>query len=382
MLKTKELNTGPVIFLVIYQTLLLLLLPVYFYFTAPSWGIVLSGIALLYITGMSITGGYHRYYAHRCYRTGSFMEGVLLFLSSMTAQGSALRWSFDHRNHHAHVDTDDDPYSINKGFWYAHCLWILEKPRAIEPKIVSDLMKNKLVMFQHRHYKLLMIATNALSTLFLGWLFSDFWGAFFISLWLRMFLLHHFTWFINSLAHTWGEKPFCQELTAVDNYFISLLTFGEGYHNYHHTFANDYRNGIRWYHFDPTKWLIWTLHKLGLAYNLKYMDAATIQKRMVIESKNQLLDHVKQLCCSKKEELEKMINDLSTNIVEKIQQFNKLKAEYLQKKQEALPRNLVTEIRDELKQMKKSLRNDWKDWVNLSKTINALQPEDLQLQEV
>ena len=125
---TKAFNTGPVIFLITYQTLLALSLPVYFYFTTPSLGIVFSSIVLLYLTGLSITGGYHRYYAHRSYRAGSFVEAVLLFFGSMTAQGSALRWSFDHRTHHAHVDTDQDPYSIKKGFWYAHCLWLLEKP--------------------------------------------------------------------------------------------------------------------------------------------------------------------------------------------------------------------------------------------------------------
>jgi stearoyl-CoA desaturase (Delta-9 desaturase) len=377
MEKTAQFNSGPVIFLITYQVLLFAFLPVYFYFNTPSIAMILSSIVLLYLTGLSITGGYHRYYAHRSYRTGSVVEAVLLFFGSMTAQGSALRWSFDHRNHHAHVDTDNDPYSIKKGFWYAHCLWILEKPRPIESKIVSDLLKNKLVMFQHRHYKSLMIGTNALVTILFSWIFSDFWGAFFIALWLRLFVLHHFTWFINSLAHTWGEKPFCLELTAVDNYFLSLLTFGEGYHNYHHTFANDYRNGIRWYHFDPTKWLIWTLNKLGLAHSLRQMDAVTIQKRMVIENKNQLLEQVKELCISKKDELEKMIQDLSASIVDKIQHFNKLKEVYLQKKQEEVPRDLIKEIKYELKMLKKSLRKDWKELMTLSKTITSLKHQDL-----
>ena len=252
-----------------------------------------------------------------------------------------------------------------------------KSPEPIESKLVADLLKNKLVMFQHHNYKILMIATNALATIFLGWAFSDWWGAFFIALWLRLFALHHFTWFINSLAHTWGDKPFCQELSAVDNYFISLLTFGEGYHNYHHTFANDYRNGVRWYHFDPTKWMIWTLSKLGLAHGLKKMDAATIQKRMVIESKNQLLEQLKELCYSKKEELEGMIHDLSASIMLKIQQFNKLKEEYLQKKQEQLPHNLIKEIKQELKNVKKALRKDWKEWVTLSKTITSLKQTTL-----
>jgi stearoyl-CoA desaturase (delta-9 desaturase) len=172
----------------------------------------------------------------------------------------------------------------------------------------------------------------------------------------------------------WGEKPFCQELSAVDNYFLSLLTFGEGYHNYHHTFANDYRNGIRWFHFDPTKWMIWTLNKLGLAHSLKRMDPVTIEKRMVIESKVMLLDRIKNACTAKKDELEQAVTDMSDAIVAKIAQFNTLKAEYLEKKREQISRDLIKDLKNEIRDLKKSLRNDWRQWVQLSRDIMRLQP--------
>lgn len=374
MQKTKQINWGPITFLIIYQVILLAALPFYFYYNVPKIGIVITSVVLLYLTGLSITAGYHRYFAHRSYRTGSIVEAILLFFGSMATQGSALRWSFDHRIHHAHVDTDEDPYSIKKGFWYAHFLWLIEKPREIETKIVSDLLKNKLVMFQHNYYKTTMIVSNALVVLFFGWLFNDYLGSVIFVLGLRLFFLHHFTWFINSLAHTWGEKPFCQEMTAVDNYFLSMLTFGEGYHNYHHTFANDYRNGIRWYHFDPTKWLIWTLNKLGLAHNLRRTDAATIQKRLVIEHKNLLLDQIKQLCYERKEELENVIQEMSDRIVAKIAEFSKLKEQYLLTKQEQPSRDIIKELHQELKELKKSLRDDWRQWVQLSQRIMSLKP--------
>lgn len=372
--RTKQINWGPVIFLVTYQLALIALLPFYFYYNTPALGTIIATVVLLYATGLSITGGYHRFYAHRTYKTNPFIESILLFLGAMAAQGSALRWSFDHRIHHAHVDTDEDPYNINKGFWYAHCLWIWEKPRTIESKTVSDLLKNKLVMFQHNYYKFWMIGTNALAVVFFGWLFNDYLGAFALVLGLRMFALHHFTWFINSLAHMWGEKPFCQEQTAVDNYFLSLLTFGEGYHNYHHTFANDYRNGVRWFHFDPTKWLIWTLSKLGLVHGLKRMDPVTIEKRIVIESKVVMLEQIKKTCTTKKEELEKAVHEMADQIVAKIAQFNKLKEEYLQKKQEQSGRDLVKQLKVEIKNLKRSLRQDWNDWIALSKNIMRLEP--------
>ncbi len=368
-LNTKNFNWGPGLFLIIYQPLLLLSLPFYFYYAPPSWGMIGISVVLLYLTGLSITAGYHRFYSHRSYRTSPFIEGILLFFASMAGQGSALRWTFDHRLHHAHVDTDNDPYSIKKGFWYAHFLWLLEKPRTIDSKVVPDLMKNKLVQFQHRYIEISMVATNALAIFFVGWLLNDYIGAFFIACWTRLFALHHFTWFINSLAHTWGDKPFCQEQSAVNNFIISLLTFGEGYHNYHHTFANDYRNGIRWYHFDPTKWLIWTLDKLGLVDSLKRVDAYTIKKRMVLERQNLLLEKLCQVWHIKKDELEKKVIETSNRIVSKIATVNQLKEKYQSLCQEYSEPKILDEIRGEMNELKKSLKEDWRLWVQLSRNI-------------
>lgn len=375
MIKIKEFNTVPATFLIAYHLFLLISLPIYFYFADfPGWGIWTTAFVLLYATGLSITGGYHRYYSHRAFKAHPLVEPMLLFFGSMATQGSVLRWGFDHRIHHAHVDTDKDPYSINKGFWYAHCLWILEKPAEIDPKVVPDLMKNKWVMWQHEHYGWAMFGSNALMFLFVGWLSGDFWGAFFIATLLRMFALHHFTWFINSLAHTWGDKPFCQEQSAVNNYILALLTFGEGYHNYHHVFANDYRNGIRWYHFDPTKWLIWTLKKLGLASHLKQVDPLVINKRMVLERKNLLLEKIKVAWQEKKEELSQQIDDISERILLQINHFNQLKEQYQASKSSQAPA-LLKELRLEIKEAKKRLKEDWRAWSRLSKNI-------LQMNEV
>lgn len=369
MKNTSQINWGPASFLIIYQTALLLLLPVYLMFQLPTLGTVITGAVLLYITGLSITTGYHRYYSHRTFKTNAFVEFFLLFLGSMAAQGSALRWSFDHRIHHTHVDTDNDPYSIKKGFWYAHCLWILERPRDIDPKIVPDLLRNRLVMFQHKYYRTTMIGTNALVVLLTGWIFNDFWGAFFITCWTRMFLLHHFTWFINSLAHVWGDKPFSQELSAVDNYFLSMLTFGEGYHNYHHTFAHDYRNGIRWYHFDPTKWVIWTLNKLGLAHSLRRVDDATIRMRMVIETKTAILERIKALCYTNAQELESRIGELSDCLVAKLSLLSELKAQYVNCDAATLSAEAIASLKAQLKQLHKDLREDWRRWKLLCNDI-------------
>lgn len=370
----KNFNWGPGLFLIIYQICLLISLPFYFYYNTPSWPLIAISVVLLYLTGLSITAGYHRYYAHRSYRTNTVIEGILLFFGSMAVQGSALRWAFDHRLHHAHVDTDEDPYSINKGFWYAHFMWLLEKPNKIEPKVVPDLMKNRFVQFQHRYDTLLMIATNVIVFFAVGWLLNDYLGAFVIACMTRIFALHHFTWFINSLAHTWGDKPFCQEQSAVNNYVIALLTFGEGYHNFHHVFANDYRNGIRWYHFDPTKWLIWSLHKMGLVHGLKRMDPYTIKKRMVLERKELLLDRICNLWYVQREELEKKISELSDRIVAQIAEANQLREQYYLARREGKERQRLKEVKQELSQLKRSLKEDWRSWTQLSRNILSMKP--------
>eukprot|EP00386_Alphamonas_edax_P012570 GDKI01039184.1.p1 GENE.GDKI01039184.1~~GDKI01039184.1.p1 ORF type:complete len:250 (-),score=-19.94 GDKI01039184.1:65-733(-) len=219
-----------------------------------------------------------------------------------------------------------------------------------------------------------MLLSNVLVFFVVGWLLNDYVGAFFLACWTRLFALHHFTWFINSLAHTWGDKPFCQEQSAVNNYIIAFLTFGEGYHNFHHTFANDYRNGIRWFHFDPTKWLIWGLNKLSLTSDLKKMDTYTIKKRMVLQRKEVLLDRICDLWYVKKDELEKKISELSDNIVKKIAEANRLKEQYQQARREGQEREIVRKVKQDLNQLKRSLRQDWRQWVQLSRNILRLKP--------
>ena len=352
-------NKGPGTFIIAYHIFLLIGLPIYLMNYTPSIAMVVTAIVLYFACGMSITGAYHRYYAHRCYQVHPAIEAVLLFFGSLAAQGSVIRWSFDHRLHHAKVDTYDDPYSIKKGFWYAHIGWLFEKPRPVDGKFVADLLKNKWLTVQDRYYGTTLVITNAIVWLVVGYLLNDYLGAFMIAIVARIFFLHHCTWFVNSLAHTWGDKPFSEEQSAVNNFIVSVLTFGEGYHNFHHTFANDYRNGIRWYHVDPTKWMIWTLSKLGLAWNLKTTDAVVIKKRMVITRKELLMERLGSILSEKKEEFEKAVNEQSERLLAGLAEFNELR-------KKGQP--------EELKQLQKSLQSDWKQWKQLSSTIFEIQP--------
>ncbi|MBM3207609.1 MAG: acyl-CoA desaturase [Chlamydiae bacterium] len=368
-MKKSNFNWGPALFLIGYHIALLVMLPIYLFKTSPSGQLWLSAFVLLYLTGLSITVGYHRLYSHLTYKTRPVVEFLLLFFGAMATQGSALKWSFEHRIHHAFVDTDSDPYSIKKGFWYAHFLWLFEKQKPIEKRVVADLMKNRMLMFQDRYYGICMILTNAAACLFVGWLTNDYFGAFVIAGLFRLFLLHHFTWFINSLAHTWGKRTYCQELSAVDNYIIAFLTFGEGYHNYHHTFAYDYRNGIKWYHFDPSKWIIWSLSKMGLASKLKKNQKHFIDERILLDRKKVLLDSLQSTYFEQKEVVREKIEAFSERAQQKLKQLKDLSEKYQSSKKAREGRVVLAQLKAQIKKSKKEYNDELENLIASSKDI-------------
>jgi stearoyl-CoA desaturase (delta-9 desaturase) len=159
---------------------------------------------------------------------------------------------------------------------------------------------------------------------------------------------------------------YSREHSAVDNYLISLLTYGEGYHNYHHTFAYDYRNGIQWYHFDPAKWMIWTLHKFGLAYDLKRVNNYRIARQLLLDHKNRLVESVKQSYYIHKEVLELKVTQVADTLSGKLTQIQTL-----------LERSKDKEIMTQVRALKKSLKKDWKEWKEVVRTISRQSPKSL-----
>lgn len=247
-------------------------------FSTAAW---VSFIVLLWFNGLSITGGYHRLWAHRAYEAHWSLRLFFMLFGAMAIQNSILIWASGHRTHHRHVDTvEKDPYSINRGFWFAHIGWMLRKYESGRDDFsnASDLMNDKMVMFQHNWYVPIVLVMNIGLPLALGWMLGDLWGVFLLGGLLRLVVSHHVTFFINSLAHMWGTRPYTDENTARDNPFLAFFTYGEGYHNYHHIFQYDYRNGVKWWQFDPTKWLIASLSWVGITRNLKRCSDFAIQK--------------------------------------------------------------------------------------------------------
>ena len=250
-------------------------------YSSAAW---IACVLLLGANGMSITCGYHRLYAHGAYEAHPLLKLPLLLFGAMALQNSALRWSANHRAHHRFVDDNQrDPYSARRGFWFSHIGWMLRDYASGEPdfRLVQDLRRDRLVMWQHNHYLAIALSMNLGLPLLIGWLVGDVWGVFLLGGILRLVASHHFTFFINSLAHIWGLQPYTDQNTARDNGVVALLTYGEGYHNFHHMFAHDYRNGVRWWQFDPSKWFIAAMSWLGLARKLKREPWFRIQRALL-----------------------------------------------------------------------------------------------------
>jgi stearoyl-CoA desaturase (delta-9 desaturase) len=234
-----------------------------------AWSWLFFGVFLV-LNGIGIGSGYHRLWSHRTYDAHPALKWFLAVVGGMSLQNSILVWSARHRIHHRDVDDNDkDPYSIGRGFWFAHIGWMLKDYPSgeIDLSVVPDLQKDPVVAWQHRWYWTLVWVTNLGVPLFLGWLTGDMLGMFLLAGVARLVLNHHVTFFINSLAHMWGRQPYTDENSARDQHFLALITYGEGYHNYHHMFQNDYRCGIRWWHLDINKWFISTCALLGLVKN-------------------------------------------------------------------------------------------------------------------
>jgi stearoyl-CoA desaturase (delta-9 desaturase) len=287
-----------------------------------------------------------------------------MLFGTMALQNSILVWGSQHRTHHRFVDDwDKDPYSASRGFWFSHMGWILrDYPSGVNDfSNARDLERDPIVMFQHRFYVPLTIFMNVAVPLLAGWAVGDVWGTFLLAGILRLTINHHFTWFINSLAHMWGTQPYTDENSARDNPVMAFLTYGEGYHNFHHIFQNDYRNGVKWWQYDPTKWLIASLSWVGLAGNLKRVPDLTIQRAQVAMQ----FKRVQQALEARRARVgDEHIERLKARVAEEyaafrasVEQWSKVREQWVaDRKQRLLQRWEETSFRLQLKQIEQGMR--------------------------
>ena len=243
----------------------------YYGFSLFDW--ILSFVMYI-VTGMGITVGYHRLVSHQSFECPNWVKASILVAGGWALQNSALKWGGDHIRHHAKTDQEEDPYNVTKGFWHSHCGWLFYNTPHRTEKYEIRLRRDPVVMWQHRYYWPIVV-TGLLLPFVLGVWYGG-WqggiGAFLLGGLFRMFMVLNSTFTINSLCHMVGTQPHGTKDSSRDSWLISFVSFGEGYHNFHHTYARDFRNGPKWYNFDPSKWIIYTLWLFGLAHNLRRND--------------------------------------------------------------------------------------------------------------
>ena len=241
----------------------------------------LAILATMYlITGIGVTVGFHRLLTHRSFQTHAWVERTFAVMGSLSVQGSVLDWVADHRKHHAHADKEGDPHSPHvghgsglRGLWHAHTGWLLENQgQADWKRYATELYEDRHMRRIGRSFPWLVLLSLALPTA-LGFVLDGFTlrGAVLGYIWgglVRIFLVHHVTWSVNSICHFFGRRRFEIEDQSTNVAWLSLLSLGESWHHNHHAFPRSAYHGLRRWEIDPSGWLISMMQRVGLAWNV------------------------------------------------------------------------------------------------------------------
>ena len=337
------------------------------YFGPPGLLELIVFVGLYFACGLSITVGYHRLFSHRSHNA---KWPLVLFYSIFGAgsfQNSIIEWCSDHRRHHKMTDTEDDPYSASKGFWYSHIGWILleEENFTNDFSNVKDLQRSKIVMWQHRNVFLIGALSGLILPAVIGFAIGGLSGAVGCFVWAglaRVVFVHHGTFLINSAAHIWGTQPYSEENSSRDSFWLAFLTFGEGYHNFHHTFQADYRNGHKWYHMDPSKWWIQSFKYLGLNSDLKSTPKHSIEIAKVNMRFKKRADRLQRRNVNI-HRFEDRLTKCKENLRAKMYEIQKAKRDIkkMAKDSKIAMKNKISELKDSIKMAKDDLRQLFKE---------------------
>jgi stearoyl-CoA desaturase (delta-9 desaturase) len=309
--------------------------PLYLWFYGVDAFQVTMFLLFFIATGLSITLGYHRLFSHIAFQAKWPVRLATLIFGAAAFENSAMHWCSDHRKHHKHVDHDDDPYDISQGFWYAHMGWILFKLDAEQPlDNIPDLRKDRLVMLQDRFYVTIAVSVGLVLPALLGYLHSGWIGAlggFLLAGVARVTAVQHMTFFINSLCHTIGGQPYSDRCSARDSWIMAIFTFGEGYHNYHHEFQHDYRNGVKWWQWDPTKWSIWLLAKLNLVDGLRRVPEEKVLLAQLADTRRRLGEKITCQQTARNARLHQLLQASDAKLHQLGERWAVLKSQYAEK---------------------------------------------------
>ena len=247
----------------------LLAIPALFTFSWQNVAVLIIGNWIVGSLGVGL--GWHRLLTHRGFKTPKWLEYILSTLATMSIQDSPDKWVATHRMHHAFTDTEKDPHSIRSGFWWAQIGWIVwgtaqDHDRATLKRYVPDLIKDPIHTLISRFYYVPIIVSAAVLFAIGGWTLVV-WGVF-----ARVVVGWHTTWFVNSLSHIYGSRPNDTGDMSTNNWFVAILTFGEGWHNNHHMSPTSARHGVKWYQFDMNWIAIRMLERFGLATDIKTFE--------------------------------------------------------------------------------------------------------------
>jgi stearoyl-CoA desaturase (delta-9 desaturase) len=252
------------------------------------WGWGFHGVDLCLLLGMyvltslGITVGFHRLFVHRSFETYTWVKFVWAVLGSMALEGSLFQWVATHRRHHQHSDTPDDPHTPHhhgrglwgflRGFWHAHIGWFFDANPPGMDRYIKDLQASPTLRVASALFPLWIVLGLAIPAA-LGGIITQSWAGVWSGLiWgglVRIFLVHHLTWSVNSACHLWGMRPYRSEDESRNNVFFGIFGMGEGWHNTHHAFPTSARHGLRWWQIDVSYWVIRAMRLLGLAWNIK-----------------------------------------------------------------------------------------------------------------
>ena len=364
----KRVNWPTSIFLISTLLISLTAVPVYLWQHGLDWFQVGLFLVFFACSSMSITLGYHRLFSHFAFKARWPLRLGTLIFGSAAFEGSALEWVADHRRHHKHVDHEEDPYDISKGFFHAHVGWLLFKLRPDPPMDnVSDLQADRMVMWQYRHTVVIGLLVGFILPALIGYLWGGAGaalGSFLLAGVLKVVCVQHSTFFINSMCHYLGSRPYSSRCSARDSWIMALFTFGEGYHNYHHEFQHDYRNGVKPWQFDPTKWAIWCFNRLGLANQLRRVPAEKIQLAEIAEKQRQLELRLTTKSVCLPESSHRMLQAAQERLHQAAQVWEQRKNEYVratEKKIEA-SKERINELKREFEAAAANLRTAIETW--------------------
>jgi stearoyl-CoA desaturase (delta-9 desaturase) len=237
--------------------------PLLAFFTGTRWQDWAVCVALYWVRMFGVTGAYHRYFAHRTYKTSRVFQFLLAFLAQTSAQKGALWWAAHHRDHHKLSDKDGDPHDSRRGFWYSHVGWLFAGTEETDYSRVKDLARYPELVWLNKLSLLPAVLLGFVVWLALGW------SGLLIGFVLSTVLLWHGTFTINSLSHMIGTQRYAAGDSSRNNWFLAIITMGEGWHNNHHYFMNSTRQGFYWWEYDVTYYILRVLQAVGLVWDIK-----------------------------------------------------------------------------------------------------------------